>query len=96
MEQEAHGPIIIDPRGSRPGGLRPRARGGAASDYSFIHAHKIFEKSKQQRHLQLPAPNREVGLLAGKDQNLEERRQWAKMRMTPPTSPTSRAPPIAT
>ncbi|MDB5466579.1 MAG: copper resistance system multicopper oxidase, partial [Phenylobacterium sp.] len=53
------------------------------SDFSFLHPHRLFEKLKQQGGVFNYQHETVAGLLAGKDQTLKERAQWAKMLMDP-------------
>ncbi|PIB92814.1 copper resistance system multicopper oxidase [Caulobacter sp. FWC2] len=83
QEQEGlYGPIVIEPAAPEPA---PADRDYVVmlSDYSFIHAHKIFEKLKQQSGVFNYQRQTVAGLLAGKDQSLKDRIEWARMRMDP-------------
>jgi len=83
QEQEGHyGPIIIDPKGSDPIAY-DREYVVVLSDFAFMHPHEIFRKLKQQAGVFNFQRQTVAGLLAGKDQKLSERREWAKMRMDP-------------
>jgi CopA family copper-resistance protein len=53
------------------------------SDYSFIHPHAIMKRLKQQAGVFNFQKQTLAGLLAGKDQSLNERLAWAQMRMDP-------------
>lgn len=83
QEQEGHyGPIIIDPKGEDP--IRSdREHVVVLSDFSFVHPHLIFARLKQDSEYFNYQRETVAGLLAGKDQTLAERIQWAKMRMDP-------------
>jgi CopA family copper-resistance protein len=83
QEAEGHyGPIIIDPAGPDPVAYA-REHVIVLSDYSFMHPHLIFKRMKQQSGLFNFQKQTVAGLLAGKDQTLKERMDWAKMRMDP-------------
>src|SRR5579864_4111566 len=79
QEQEGHyGPIIIDPKGDDPI-QSDREHVVVLSDFSFMHPHMIFERLKQDAEYFNHQRETVAGLLAGKDQTLKERVQWAKM-----------------
>ena len=83
--QEAEGhyaPIIIDPKGDDPV-VYDREHVVMLSDYSFMHPHMVFKRIKQRSGLFNYQKETLPGLLAGKDQTLQERMEWAKMRMDP-------------
>ncbi|WP_372783311.1 copper resistance system multicopper oxidase [Phenylobacterium sp.] len=83
QEQEGHyGPIIIDPAGPDPVQF-DREHVVVLSDFSFLHPHMIMAKLKQQAGYFNLQKETISGLLAGKDQTLQERIEWAKMRMDP-------------
>ena len=83
QEQEGHyGPIVIDPKGEDPV-QSDREHVVVLSDFSFMHPHLIFERLKQDAEFFNYQRETVSGLLAGKDQTLKERLQWAKMRMDP-------------
>ncbi|HEY5410053.1 MAG TPA: copper resistance system multicopper oxidase [Caulobacteraceae bacterium] len=83
QEQEGHyGPIVIDPMGEDPI-QADREHVIVLSDFSFMHPHLIFERLKQKAGFFNHQRETIAGLLAGKDQTLKERIQWAKMRMDP-------------
>ncbi|MDZ4762642.1 MAG: copper resistance system multicopper oxidase [Alphaproteobacteria bacterium] len=83
QEQEGHyGPIIIDPAGPDPV-AHDREHVIVLSDFSFIHPHDLFKKLKQEGGVFNYRKQTVAGLLAGKDQTLAERLEWAKMRMNP-------------
>jgi CopA family copper-resistance protein len=83
QEQEGlYGPIVIDPEGEDPI-ASDREHVIVLSDFSFMHAHLIFERLKQRSDVFNRQPETLAGLLAGKDQTLAERTQWAKMLMDP-------------
>jgi CopA family copper-resistance protein len=83
QEQEGHyGPIVIDPEGQDPVQY-DREHVVVLSDYSFMHPHMIFERMKQRAGLFNFQKETVASLLAGKDQTLKERVEWAKMRMDP-------------
>jgi CopA family copper-resistance protein len=83
--QEAEGhfaPIIIDPAGPDPIAY-DREHVIVLSDFSFMHPHLIFKRLKQQSGLFNNQKQTIAGLIAGKDQTLQERREWARMLMDP-------------
>ncbi|TAJ69850.1 MAG: copper resistance system multicopper oxidase [Phenylobacterium sp.] len=83
QEQEGHyGPIVIDPAGPDPVAY-DREHVVVLSDYSFLHPHQIFRKLKQQGGIFNYQKQTIAGLLAGKDQTLQERMEWGKMLMDP-------------
>lgn len=83
QEQEGHyGPIIIDPAGADPVQY-DREYVVVLSDFSFMHAHTIFERLKQQSGAFNMQRQTVAGLAAGRDQSFAERRTWAGMRMDP-------------
>ncbi|WP_309604361.1 copper resistance system multicopper oxidase [Phenylobacterium sp.] len=83
QEAEGHyGPIIIDPKGEDPVAY-DREHVIVLSDYSFMHPHLLYKRMKQQTGLYNYQKQTLPGLLAGKDQTLQERIEWAKMRMDP-------------
>jgi len=83
QEQEGvYGPIIIEPKDPDPVAF-DRECVVMLSDFSFLHAHKIFARLKQQGGFFNARRQTVAGLLAGQDQTLSERRQWAKMLMDP-------------
>src|SRR5258708_18984821 len=83
QEQEGHyGPIVIDPKGEDPI-QSDREHVVVLSDSSFMHPHLIFARLKQQAGYFNYRKETIAGLLAGKDQTMAERIQWAKMRMYP-------------
>jgi len=83
QEQEGHyGPIVIDPAGEDPI-QSDREHVVVLSDFSFMHAHRIFERLKQDPEYFNRQKETVAGLLAGRDQTLAERVQWARMLMDP-------------
>jgi CopA family copper-resistance protein len=83
QEQEGHyGPIVIDPEGEDPIQY-DREHVVVLSDFSFMHPHVIFDRMKQQTGVFNYQKETVASLLAGKDQTLQERIEWAKMRMDP-------------
>ena len=83
QEAEGHyGPIVIDPIDADPIAY-DREHVVVLSDFSFMHPHLIFKRMKQQSGVFNFQKETLPGLLAGKDQTLQERIQWAKMRMDP-------------
>ena len=83
QEQEGlYGPIIIDPKGPDP--VRyDREHVVVLSDFSFMTPERILQGMKQEAGVFNYQRQTVAGLLAGRDQTLEERLQWAKMRMDP-------------
>ncbi len=83
QEPEGHyGPIIIDPAAPDP--VRyDREHVVVLSDYSFLHPHLIMQRMKQQAGVFNFQKETVASLLGGKDQTLQERVEWAKMRMDP-------------
>ena len=83
QEAEGHyGPIVIDPQGPDPIAY-DREHVIVLSDYSFMHPHMVFKRIKQQAGVFNFQKETVAGLLTGKDQSLQERTDWAKMRMDP-------------
>jgi CopA family copper-resistance protein len=83
QEQEGlYGPIVITPRDADPVQF-DREHVVVLSDYSFLPARRILEKLKQEGGVFNYQRQTIAGLLAGKDQTLAERVQWAKMLMDP-------------
>ena len=83
QEAEGHyGPIIIDPAGPDPVAY-DREHVIVLSDFSFMHPHLIFKRMKQQSGVFNYQKQTVASLLAGKDQTLQERIEWAKMLMDP-------------
>lgn len=83
QEQEGHyAPIVIDPAGPDPVEY-DREHVVVLSDFVFVHPHKIFQRLKQQSGVFNFQRQTFASLLAGKDQTLSERFQWAKMLMDP-------------
>ncbi len=83
QEQLGHyGPLVIDPKDADPVAY-DREHVVVLSDYSFIHPHAIMKRLKQQAGVFNFQKQTLAGLLAGKDQSLNERLAWAQMRMDP-------------
>ena len=83
QEQMGHyGPIIIDPAGEDPVAF-DREHVVVLSDFSRLHPHQIFRKLKQQSGAFNYQRQTIGGLLAGQDQTLAERLDWARMLMDP-------------
>ncbi len=83
QEAEGHyGPMIIDPADPDPVAY-DREHVIVLSDFSFMHPHTIFKRMKQQGGVFNFQKQTVASLLAGKDQTLQERIEWAKMRMDP-------------
>ncbi|MCI3132914.1 copper resistance system multicopper oxidase [Phenylobacterium aquaticum] len=77
-----YGPIIIDPAGPDPIAY-DREHVVMLSDFSPIHPHALMQKLKQQPGVFNFQRETVAGLLAGKDQPLKDRMEWAKMLMDP-------------
>jgi CopA family copper-resistance protein len=83
QEQEGHyGPIIIDPVGPDPI-KSDREHVIVFSDFSYLHPHMIMQRMKQQSGVFNYQKETVASLLAHQDQTLQERIEWAKMRMDP-------------
>lgn len=83
QEQEGHyAAMIIDPAGPDPVAY-DREHVILLSDYSFIHPHVIAQKLKQEAGVFNFQKQTIAGLLAGKDQSLAERMEWARELMDP-------------
>jgi len=83
QEQLGHyGPIVIDPAGTDPV-KSDREHVVVLSDHSPMTPHTIFRKLKQQPGYFNYQKQTLGGLIAGKDQSLKERADWAQMRMDP-------------
>jgi CopA family copper-resistance protein len=83
QEQEGHyGPIVIDPIGEDPI-HSDREHVIVLSDFSYLHPHAIMQRMKKQSGVYNFQQETVAGLLAGRDQTLQERIEWAKMRMDP-------------
>ena len=83
QEQEGHyGPIVIDPIGEDPI-QSDREHVIVLSDFSYLHPHAIMQRMKKQSGVYNFQQETVAGLLAGRDQTLQERIEWAKMRMDP-------------
>ena len=77
-----YGAIVIDPTGVDPVAY-DREHVIVLSDWSFVHAHKIFQKNKKQAgHFNMQKQTL-AGQLAGKDQSAADRRTWGQMLMDP-------------
>ena len=83
QEPEGHyAPIIIEPKDADPVAF-DREYVVMLSDFSFIHAHRIYKTLKAQPGAFNFQKQTVAGLLAGRDQPLRDRIEWAKMRMDP-------------
>lgn len=83
--QEAEGhyaPIVIEPAKPDPVAA-DREHVIVLADHSEMHPHLIFKRLKQQAGVFNYQRQTIAGLLAGKDQTLAERTEWAKMLMDP-------------
>jgi CopA family copper-resistance protein len=76
------GPIIIDPKGPDPIAY-DREHVVVLSDYSFMPPGRVLQKLKQEGGVFNYQRQTIAGLLARKDQTLQERIAWAKMLMDP-------------
>lgn len=83
QEQLGHyGPIVIDPEGTDPIAY-DREHVIVLSDHSSLSPEAIFRKMKvDPGHFNMQRQTL-AGLLAGKDQSLEDRLEWGRMRMDP-------------
>jgi CopA family copper-resistance protein len=77
-----YAPIVIDPAGDDPVAY-DREHVVVLSDYSFMHPHTIFRRLKGQGGVFNFQKQTVGGLIAGRDQTLAERIEWARMRMDP-------------
>ncbi len=77
-----YGAIVIDPAGIDPVAY-DREHVIVLSDWSFMHAHKIFQKNKKMAGYFNMQKQTLAGQLAGKDQSAADRRMWGQMRMDP-------------
>jgi len=83
QEQEGHyAAMIVDPAGPDPVAY-DREHVIVLSDYSFIHPHRLFQKLKQEAGVFNFQKQTIAGLLAGQDQSLAERMEWARELMDP-------------
>ncbi|MFN3522898.1 MAG: copper resistance system multicopper oxidase [Phenylobacterium sp.] len=83
QEQQGHyGPIIIEPASADPVAAE-REHVVVLSDYAFMHPHEIMRKLKAEPGYFNRQKQTLSGLLAGRDQDLDERIAWAGMRMDP-------------
>jgi CopA family copper-resistance protein len=83
QEQEGvYGPIVIEPATQDPVAY-DREHVVVLSDYSFMHPHVMMRKLKAQAGYFNDQKQTVAGLLAGRDQSLKDRVEWAKMRMDP-------------
>ncbi len=77
-----YGPLVLDPAGADPVSY-DREHIVVLSDFSFLHPHTIMKRLKQQPGAFNMQKQTLAGLLAGEDQPLKERLEWAKMPMDP-------------
>jgi CopA family copper-resistance protein len=86
QEQQGHyGPIVIDPAGADPVAY-DREHVIVLSDWSFLHAHQIIEKLKQEAGYFNRQRMTLAGRLSGDPEHqmpASERAMWARMRMDP-------------
>ncbi len=83
QEQDGlYGPIVIDPAGPDPVAY-DREHVIVLADHSPMNGEAIFRKLKQESGYFNHQRQTLSGLLAGRDQPLKERLQWARMRMDP-------------
>jgi CopA family copper-resistance protein len=77
-----YGPLIIDPKGADPVGY-DREHVIVLSDWSPMHPHEQLRRLKLADGYFNRRKQTIAGLLAGKDQPLKDRLEWAAMRMDP-------------
>lgn len=77
-----YGPLVIDPKGADPVGY-DREHVIVLSDWSPMHPHEQLRRLKLAGGHFNDQKQTIAGLLAGKDQPLKERLEWAAMRMDP-------------
>ncbi|MBS0363400.1 MAG: copper resistance system multicopper oxidase [Proteobacteria bacterium] len=77
-----YGPIVIEPKGA-DSVVYDREHVIVLSDYSYLPGRRILEKLKQEGGVFNYQRQTVAGLLAGQDQTLRERIDWAKMLMDP-------------
>ena len=83
QEQEGlYAPLIIDPKGADPVAC-DREHVIVLSDFRFLRPARILAKLKQEGGVFNYRRQTLAGLLAGRDQTLRERVEWAKMLMDP-------------
>ncbi|MGE3141758.1 MAG: copper resistance system multicopper oxidase, partial [Hyphomonadaceae bacterium] len=83
QEQAGHyGPIIIDPEGPDPIPF-DREHVVVLSDFTHLSPHDIFRRLKQEPGVFNFQRETAAGLLEGRGQDLQERIEWARMRMDP-------------
>jgi CopA family copper-resistance protein len=83
QEAEGHyGPIVIDPKDPDPI-TYDREHVIVLSDHSFMHPHTVFKRMKQEAGVFNYQKQTIASLIAGRDQTLRERIEWARMRMDP-------------
>lgn len=77
-----YGAIVIDPAGKDPIAC-DREHVIVLSDWSFMHAHRIFQKNKKMAGYFNRQKQTLAGQLAGRDQPAADRVMWGQMRMDP-------------
>ncbi|WP_030538706.1 copper resistance system multicopper oxidase [Sphingobium sp. DC-2] len=77
-----YGPIVIDPAAPDPV-QATREHVIVLSDWSPIHPHLLLRRLKQNGGYFNMQRQTLAGLLAGRDQGIQERLQWGAMRMDP-------------
>lgn len=77
-----YAPIIVEPAASDPVAY-DREHVIMLADHSDLHPHIVFKRLKQMGGAFNYQKQTLAGLLAGRDQTLAERREWAKMLMDP-------------
>ena len=77
-----YGPIVIDPADADPVAY-DREHVVLLSDWTPVHPHRLLQRLKQMGGYYNMQRQTLSGLLAGKDQSLEERLDWGAMRMDP-------------
>ena len=77
-----YGAIVIDPAGVDSIAF-DREHVIVLSDWSFMHAHRIFQKNKKMAGYFNMQKQTLAGQVAGRDQSASDRRMWGQMRMDP-------------
>jgi CopA family copper-resistance protein len=77
-----YGPIVIDPAGADPV-VSDREHVIILADWSPVHPHRMLQRLKQMGGYYNRQKQTLAGLLAARDQSLEERIAWGAMRMDP-------------
>ena len=77
-----YGPILVEPAEADPHAY-DRQHVLVLSEQGLIHPHELMKRLKQDSGFSNYQKQTLGGLLAGRDQSLAERLQWAEMRMDP-------------